>query len=72
MSAASVLRQDGLEQGYADLLRTSNNDALVLSEREQDVLKLWDQLEELRLEISLLETQASCMCVGAFGPQTLT
>jgi hypothetical protein len=55
-----------LEQGtdaadVTDLLQSPANDALRLSEREQSILRLWDQEEEVRLEINLLEAQSQCM-----------
>lgn len=44
---------------YTELTQTPDNDARVLSEREQQALQLWDQAEELRLERALLEVQRS-------------
>lgn len=40
-----------------DLLHSPANDALKLTEKEQTVLRLWDQEEEVRLEINLLQAQ---------------
>ncbi|KAF2429177.1 hypothetical protein EJ08DRAFT_718413 [Tothia fuscella] len=44
---------------FSDLLQTPANDALGLTKEEQSILKLWDQEEEVRLEIHLLEAQKS-------------
>jgi hypothetical protein len=44
-----------------DLVQSPANDTLRLSEREQAILKLWDQEEEVRLEINILEAQSQCM-----------
>jgi len=43
------------------ILRATRTKELDLSEREREILDLWDQAEELRLESSLLEAQASGM-----------
>ena len=50
-------------QDLSSLLQTPNNDACFLSEREKVALELWDQLEELKLEQSLLEAQDQCRCL---------
>ena len=42
---------------YEDLVRNDRNDAISLSEREQQVLGLYDSVKELELECSLLEAQ---------------
>jgi hypothetical protein len=44
--------------GYSDLLQTIHCDAFVFSEGEQAALDLYDQLQELELQKSLLESQA--------------
>jgi hypothetical protein len=44
----------------AELLKSPASDTLKLTEREQNILRLWDQEEEVRLEINLLEAQSSC------------
>jgi hypothetical protein len=49
------------------LVQSPANDAFRLSEREQSVLRLWDQEEEVRLEINLLEAQSECMLAVLFG-----
>jgi hypothetical protein len=41
-----------------DLVQSPATDALRLNEREEMILKLWDQEEEVRLEISLLKAQS--------------
>jgi regulator of replication initiation timing len=40
-----------------NITRTDSTDALRLSQKEQEVLSLWDQLEEQRLERALLTAQ---------------
>ena len=46
-----------LGRGIEDLTRTPASDALFFSEQERRVLELWDQEQELRLEINLLKAQ---------------
>jgi hypothetical protein len=41
-----------------DLVQSPANDALRLNDREEMILRLWDQEEEVRLEISLLKAQS--------------
>jgi hypothetical protein len=41
-----------------DMMQSPANDALRLNEREQAILKLWDEEEEIRLEINLLKAQS--------------
>lgn len=42
---------------YEELVRNDSHDTVSLSEREQQVLDLYDSLKELELECSLLEAQ---------------
>jgi len=42
---------------YEDLVRNNSHDAVSLSEREQQILDLYDRLKEIELECSLLEAQ---------------
>jgi F0F1-type ATP synthase assembly protein I len=44
-----------------DLLQSPASDAFTFNEREQTILKLWDQEEEVRLELYLLKAQNSSM-----------
>ena len=46
-----------LGRDIEDLTKTPANDALYFSEQERRVLELWDQEQELRLEINLLKSQ---------------
>jgi hypothetical protein len=41
----------------ADLIKSPATDAFTFDEREQMILKLWDQEEEIRLELNLLKAQ---------------
>jgi hypothetical protein len=54
---------NGLED-VADLVKTPATDAFTLNEREQTILKLWDQEEEIRLELNLLKAQSSSTSPG--------
>lgn len=40
---------------YSDLLQTNYSDAFAFSEKEEQILKLYDQLRELELESGLLQ-----------------
>ena len=44
-----------------DLIQSPANDAFKLNDREQTILGLWDQEEEVRLEINLLKAQSACL-----------
>lgn len=46
-----------LGRDIEDLTKTPASDALFFSEQERRVLELWDQEQELRLEINLLKAQ---------------
>jgi hypothetical protein len=50
-----------VEPDVSSILRASRNNALEFTEREKEILDLWDQAEELRLERSLMEAQAASM-----------
>lgn len=45
------------DAAFADLARYKSGDALPFYELEGQILELWDQLNELRLEKALLESQ---------------
>ncbi|ORY14287.1 centromere protein H (CENP-H)-domain-containing protein [Clohesyomyces aquaticus] len=55
MADAPLKSQD--PHDYSQLLQTDHSDAFAFSEQEQVVLALYDQLQELELECSLLEAQ---------------
>lgn len=49
-------------KGFADFVAIGSHDLVPFSEREEQILALHDQLEELRLEVALsegLENQAT-------------
>jgi hypothetical protein len=46
-----------LGHDIGELTKTPATDALYLNEQERKILELWDQEEELRLEINLLRVQ---------------
>jgi hypothetical protein len=54
---------DGLED-VTDLIKSPATDAFTFNEREQIILKLWDQEEEIRLEVNLLKAQTSSTSLG--------
>lgn len=50
------------EQGISgdqldDLIKSPATDAFAFNHREEQILKLWDQEEEIRLELNLLTAQ---------------
>jgi len=48
--------RNGLDD-VAELIKSPATDAFAFHEREQTILKLWDQEEEIRLELNLLKAQ---------------
>ena len=55
--AATTMTMAGVQElgrDIEDLIKTPANDALYFSEQERQILELWDQEQELRLEINLL------------------
>jgi hypothetical protein len=46
-----------LERDVEDLIKTPATDSLFFSELERKALQLWDQEQELNLEIALLKAQ---------------
>ena len=56
------------DQAFVDIAASISQDAPTLTEREELVLSLYDQLHELRLEQALLEAQqASRSNLCSFG-----
>lgn len=53
--------------GWAEFLNTPYSDTLMLSEKEQLVLDLFNQEEEMRLQRCLLEAQQSGESTRAVG-----
>jgi len=46
-----------LGMDLSDLVKSPASDTFRFTEQEQRILKLWDQEQELRLEINLLKAQ---------------
>ena len=57
----TVVGVQELGRDLEDLIKTPANDALYFNEQERRILELWDQEQELRLEINLLRAQRDCM-----------
>ena len=53
-----------LDGDFADFANAESHDRVSLSGHELQVLALWDQLQELRLERELLETQMKLQSAG--------
>jgi hypothetical protein len=53
-------------EDVADLIKSPATDAFTFNEREQTILKLWDQEEEIRLELNLLKAQSSSRSSGFY------
>ena len=54
-----VPMSSSIDTTYADLAAHKSGDALPFYELEGQVLELWDQLNELKLEKALLEAQGT-------------
>jgi hypothetical protein len=52
-------------EGVADLIKSPTTDTFRFNEREQTILKLWDQEEEIRLELTILKTQTDSTLSGS-------
>lgn len=56
------LQEKGIELDHLeDLIRTPATDAFIFNQREEQILELWDQEEEIRLELNLLRAQTGSM-----------
>lgn len=55
LSLDEASRNTAYEKGFADLAAIGSHDLWSFSKREEQVLALHDQLEELKLEVSLSE-----------------
>lgn len=61
MDTTPSQEQGILLEDIADLIKSPVTDAFTFNEREQTILKLWDQEEEIRLELNILKAQTGSM-----------